>query len=170
MICDELMLFSEDQEISGSNLFTPSTNTLDLSTRRDIADMDGLCVQFRVTEAFVADTGTPQIQFGITFADTAALDTNATTLVLTGGTGINLYMVASTLPLNAEVYLPIPRQCASIAGLSTMTGGLPTWVQRYMGVSYWCPAFLTTTFGAGKVTARIVRDIRQHTKYLDGIA
>lgn len=159
MIQDRLAEFSLNQDLTPQNLLTASTNTLDLSTQRNIGDGVTPWIEIRVTETFTIGSGTPGLQVGITTADTENLLTNATTYYTTGGNGVNLYMVASALAVGNRFYLPVPRMSLMISGLTGYSSiGVPNYIQRYLGISYWQPNFLSAGFATGKVTARMVLD------------
>lgn len=174
MLLDQSLLFSDQQNLASAgpdgSLLIAGTNVVDLSVRRDVLDGDDLFVQFRVTTAFVAGAGAPGLQLGISTADNAAMSSNLVTHLLTGGPSITTYMVASALPLNAEVYVPLPRLSSSVSGISSLTAeGVPGFVQRYLGVSYWQTNFSGNYFSAGKITARIVRAPHKYRNYPNAI-
>lgn len=174
MMMEELGNFATDQsigfEVGGLSIGTAlilSDNKYDMQNRRQMPD--GLFVEFRVTETFTVGGGTPVLQFGLMVADDAILATNATTISLCGGLvqlvpslGIGVENVASPALFAAQLaaglvmFMPVPRMSVMQSAITGYTGGVKTTLQRYLGACWWQPAWSTSFFEAGRMSARLV--------------
>lgn len=138
MITDKILRVSEDQAVTASAV---STNTIDLSTTRDIGEGKELFMVFTVTETFTTLTS---LTFNILNDNDADLS-SPTTLASTGA----ITLASGGLAAGKQYVLRIPIQLAS-KGL------------RYLGASYTVGG---SNAGAGKVTADVVETIQDGKKF-----
>ena len=172
MMMEELGIFSTAQAIgfdqgggTGSALVL-STNKIDLQQRRDLSTCEGVYVEFRVNTAFTVGGGTPVLQFGIAVADDAILATNLTVLSTSGGlvptlgVGVELVatpvLVASQLTAGLSLYMPMPRMSLMASAKTGYSNGVRSALQRYLGVCWFQPAWSTSYFATGTMSARLV--------------
>lgn len=171
MMMEELGIFSTAQAIGFNaggglgNALVLSTNKIDLQQRRDL-DCEGVFVEFRVNEAFTVGGGTPVLQFGIGVADDAILATNLTVLSLAGGLvptlGVGVELVATPVMTSAQLlaglslYMPLPRMSLLASAKTGYSSGVRSALQRYMGAVWFQPAWSTSYFATGTMSARLV--------------
>ena len=136
MITDKNLRLSEDQAVTASAV---STNTIDLTTARDVGEGKDLNVVFTVTTAFATLTS---LTFQIITSDNADLS-SATVRAATGA------VAAASLVAGYQTSLRIPAMIASKG-------------QRYLGVNYSVGGSNAT---AGKVTCDIVETIQDGKKF-----
>ena len=142
MITDAFLRVSAAQAVTTTAV---STNTVDLSTNREIGEGDDLYMVFSVGTAFAGGTS---INFTVIVADDAALSSNVTTIGMSG------VIVTASLTANSQ----------QIVRLNPLIGQLG---RRYLGANY----VVVGTMSAGTVTADIVSDIQDGKKfYANGFA
>lgn len=178
MMIEALASFSVAQSVAGAAAPTPSTKWLNLQTSRQLLmSGDGnLFVELRVTTAF-DDASTGLAGLLPVICTSSAADGGGTIVghltpwgVLDIGSNTALGLPAIQLLLNRTVYLPLPLASIMVSGLTTLSAGLPDYLQQYLGMVYVNPAAATTPWIAGALSARLVAAPRGFVGYRDGIA
>ena len=135
MITDKTLRVSTDQAVTTTAV---STDTIDLSTARDMGEGHPLYANFAVTTAF---SGGTSIKFEVISSASAAL--SSPTVI-----GSSDAVVTASLTLGANFAVRVNPQIASKG-------------QQYLGVRY----TVSGTYTAGTVTADFVTDIQDGKKF-----
>jgi hypothetical protein len=140
MICDNLLLFSTAQVLTGiTDTSAVSTDSADLSVARDIGEGEPLFGHFNITTGVTNGTST---EFEIISATDAALTSGIISLGTTG-------------PIATADLTQYKSLSCALRPLIGLTGA------RYIGARY----TVVGTNLAGAVTARIVSDIQDGKKF-----
>ena len=121
------------QTVTGTNTSVLSTNTVDLSTTRDIGEGTDLFGRFQVATAAAGGTS---VEFQVVTADDAALTTNVTVIGSTGA------IVTASLTAGARFACDVSPRLASKG-------------QRYVGLRYVIVGAMTAGVYVGDLGAEI---------------
>ena len=121
------------QTVTGTNTSVLSTNTVDLSTTRDIGEGADLFGRFQVATAAAGGTS---VEFQVVTADDAALTTNVTVIGSTGA------IVTASLTAGARFACDVNPRLASKG-------------QRYVGLRYVIVGAMTAGVYVGDLGAEI---------------
>lgn len=181
MIFDKKLMFSDNQDFGDATpLIHRASSTIhdlsegqeaDMSTLIDPGQGNRLSLTVQVEEAFVADTGTPELQIELVLSPAANLLGGTDEVVLARIPGLkpalgftNPEFLAAVLIAGARFSAPVAPLSQIAAGvspayaLSTPTGNRPKlykpdWHRRYLGVIYTVPTGATDDYSAGKLSA-----------------
>ena len=165
-----LQLANAQAVTTGGYALSSFADLVDISNRRDIADAEDLTVQFRITTTFTAGVGSPNVRFGVLFADDA-VGTNLYVPVTTGGLAVTGYTVlVAVLSAGREFTLPVPRGVAAMLGDASNVAaglpgaGLPVALKRFIGVVC-INDDAGSEFGQGAFSAWLVWNLRKQIHY-----
>jgi len=136
MILDDYLLLSDEQALTTTAV---STNTIDLTSARDIGEGTTLSGFFNVNTAL---TGGTSVEFQMITADDAALTSNVRVIGSSGA------VVTASLTAGASFEVKINDQLSSIG-------------KRYLGARY----VIVGTFGAGAVSGSVVQTVADSKKF-----
>ncbi|CAB4131902.1 hypothetical protein UFOVP137_24 [uncultured Caudovirales phage] len=136
MITDKFLRVSDAQALTTTAV---STDSIDLSTARDMGEGNDLYMNFAVGTALAGGTS---VKFEIIMADNAALTTNPVVI------GSSDAIVTASLVAAYQTALRINPQVKSLG-------------KRYLGARY----TIVGTYTAGTVTADIVETLQDGQKY-----
>lgn len=148
MYLEHNWLLSDEQDMSGN---AKSTNSIDVTTFRDLGTGTPLYVHFLVTETFVADDpGSPSFRIQLGYASNSSLSANYIPNVQSEPYG------PSDLTVGTQIWLPIARwqqgRVNTPFAVGTQTTAKRT-NSKYFGINYFA-----TDIASGKITARLSLD------------
>jgi len=177
VIIDTLASFSVAQSLVGLVAPAPSTKWLNLQENRTLL-MQGngnLYVEVRVTSAF-SDGGAGTAFFVPCICTSDSPDGTGTVVAHVACIGVQDMgqdkvngMPATQLGLNKTLYLPLPRPSVMASGITTLSSGIPAYLQQYLGMVYLNTGSGTQQWTAGAVSARLVSTPGGFVGYKDGI-